>query len=109
MNFVIDEQLPPALAEWIELRGHSARHLQELGLLQAKDHVIWTFCSAPPAVIVTKDEDFVIRRARSVDGPQVLSIRLGNAANDVLIAWLAPRWGEAVRALESGAPLVELR
>ena len=109
MNFVVDEQLPPALAGWIEGRGHTAQHLQDLGLLSAKDQGVWLYCSSPPSVIVTKDEDFVERRSRSAEGPQVLWVRIGNATNDALLTWLSLRWDYAVGALQSGAVVVELR
>ena len=109
MNFVVDEQLPPALATWIVARGHNAQHVRDLGLRNAEDVDIWDHCCTPPSVIVTKDEDFVARRARSDSGPQVLWVRLGNAANDVLLAWLDVRWAGAVGALQTGSTLVELR
>ena len=109
MIFVVDEQLPAALAQWIVDQGYDACHVRDLGLRGAEDEAVWNHCRAPPAIVVTKDEDFVLRRARSADGPQVLWIRLGNATNDILIAWLTFRWHAAILALEAGAPLVELR
>jgi predicted nuclease of predicted toxin-antitoxin system len=109
MNFVIDEQLPPALADWVSAQGHAAVHVRDVGLRAADDMDVWRHCMICGAVVLTKDEDFPTRRNRSEEGPQVLWIRLGNAANDVLLAWLAPRWTEAIEALEGGAPLVELR
>jgi predicted nuclease of predicted toxin-antitoxin system len=36
VRFLVDNQLPKALAEWLE--SHSAEHLLDLGLAQEKDN-----------------------------------------------------------------------
>ena len=41
MRFLIDEQLPPALARMIATRGHVAEHVQDIGLGAAKDARLW--------------------------------------------------------------------
>jgi predicted nuclease of predicted toxin-antitoxin system len=41
MNFVIDAQLPPALARLITSLGHHAVHVEDATLLLANDAAIW--------------------------------------------------------------------
>jgi predicted nuclease of predicted toxin-antitoxin system len=109
MRFLIDAQLPPALALFLGARGHEAKAAREVGLRQAEDPVIWAFAQAGAWVVVTKDEDFAERALRSRQGPQVLWLRIGNSTNAVLFAWLEPLLPAAVRDLQSGYRLVELR
>ncbi|MGH8503949.1 MAG: DUF5615 family PIN-like protein [Gammaproteobacteria bacterium] len=66
MHFLIDAQLPPALARWIEDHGYSARHVFDLGLATASDAAIWSHAAASETVIVTKDEDFARRRGMTL-------------------------------------------
>ena len=66
MNFLVDAQLPPALARWIASQNHQATHVFDLGFHTVDDPVIW-------------------ERA------------------------LAPLWPAAVKRLEQGEKLVELR
>ena len=42
MYFLVDAQLPPALAKWITSQGHSASHVFDVGLEGADDRTIWT-------------------------------------------------------------------
>ena len=62
MRFLVDAQLPPALARRIEALGHSADHVFDSGLTTASDHAIRAHAAKIGAVIVTKDEDFAIHR-----------------------------------------------
>ena len=46
MKFLVDAQLPPALAYWLREAGHEAAHLEDVGLLHAPDGAIWRVCPA---------------------------------------------------------------
>ncbi len=46
MNFLIDAQLPPALARLIISLGHGAVHVEEVGILLATDQAIWNYAVA---------------------------------------------------------------
>ncbi|MGZ8919340.1 MAG: DUF5615 family PIN-like protein [Limisphaerales bacterium] len=109
MRFLVDNQLPKRLADWVRGQGHEAEHLLEIGLAQSKDTPVWQYATAHTAVVVTKDEDYAewVRRGRP--GPQVVWIRLGNATTRELIHWITPLFPVAVLQLESGTRLVELR
>ncbi len=60
MRFLVDAQLPPALARRLEALGHRAEHVADCGLATASDDLIRNFAADNGAVIVTKDEDFAV-------------------------------------------------
>ncbi len=109
MIFLIDQQLPPYLAQWLTERGNEAIHVRSIGLKDADDRRIWDEALARGMTIVTKDEDFSARRARQADGPAIVWLRLGNATSNTLIAWLAPRLDDIEASLNAGASVVEVR
>jgi predicted nuclease of predicted toxin-antitoxin system len=43
MQFLIDAQLPPALARWLSSAGHHAEHVADIGLAGARDGEIWAY------------------------------------------------------------------
>ncbi len=109
MNFLIDSQLPPALACWIAAQGHQATHVVELGLEAADDGVIWEQARQTQAVVVSKDEDFADRWLLHSEGVALVWLRKGNCSNRALLAWLEPVWPEVLKRLEQGETFVELR
>lgn len=68
MRFLIDAQLPPALAKWLLKKGLPAQTAKEAGLRDADDSAIWSYAIANDMTIVTKDEDFA-RLVAIDDGP----------------------------------------
>ena len=108
MKFLIDAQLPPALARWLGDAGHDAVHVHDVGLLAAGDNVIWMRALESGAIVVTKDEDFATRATRTDNGPVVLWLRIGNTSNRSLRAWFDARLPGIVRLVEQGHRLVEI-
>ena len=108
MRFVVDAQLPPALARHLIRMGHVAEHVADLDMLSATDQEIWAFAKRSRAVIVSKDEDFAILSARDRKGPQVVWVRMGNAATRDLLARLERVWDAVEEALKAGERLVEV-
>jgi predicted nuclease of predicted toxin-antitoxin system len=109
LKFIVDAQLPPALARWIESSGHAAQHVFDIGFNSAADPIIWARAISDQSVIVSKDEDFVDQSLLSSAPPQLVWIRKGNCSNRILVEWLSPMWPEVVRRLEAGEKLIELR
>ncbi len=109
MNLLIDAQLPPALATWLIQQGHIAQHIEDVGLRNADDIEIWNYALTSGATIVTKDEDFAERTARTTSAPIIVWLRIGNATNRALLEWLEPRWPRIIALLEAGDRLIEVR
>jgi predicted nuclease of predicted toxin-antitoxin system len=105
--FVIDAQLPPSLAGALRAAGYDAVHLIDLGLVTATDRQIWQEVNLRTAVLVTKDRDFSLLRAASDDGPAILWVRTGNAANRALITQILRALPEIVNAIERGEAIIE--
>ncbi len=109
MRFLIDAQLPPALARHLAALGHGAEHVGDVGLLTASDERIWDHAAATGAALVTKDEDFVTMRALDKRGsPAVIWVRIGNTTKQALIARFAIVFTEIVDALERGETVVQI-
>lgn len=109
MRFLVDAQFPPALAQWLESRGHEAKAVREVGLREADDSVIWTFADQGGWVVVTKDEDFVELVLRHKSGPQVVWLRIGNSTKRVLLAWLEPLLPDMLREIGASQRIVEVK
>jgi predicted nuclease of predicted toxin-antitoxin system len=78
-RFLVDAQLPPALADHLSSIG-----LNRVDLGAASDSVIWAYAKQSEMVLISKDEDFVSTASRSHLGPPVIWVRLGNTTNRVL-------------------------
>jgi predicted nuclease of predicted toxin-antitoxin system len=108
MHFLVDAQLPPALARWLEDNGQMAEHVFDRGMAAASDREIWEYAEATGAIIVTKDEDFAQRRSITSGGPSVLWIRRGNTTRRQLLVWFAPLLPAVIDAFQQGEVLVEI-
>lgn len=109
MKFLVDAQLPPALARWLVEAGFEAQAVREIGLREADDGAIWRHAEATGCAVVTKDEDFALRVQAIEAGPCVVWLRVGNTSNAALRAWFVPRVPQIVALLAQGTRLVEIR
>lgn len=107
-RFLVDAQLPPALAQWLQQQGHQAEHVFHVGLATATDRVIWDQAQAMGAVIVTKDADFALRRVRETGGPQVVWVQRGNVSRRDLLTWFDPLLPAVDVAIQRGEPLIKV-
>ena len=108
MKFIVDAQLPPALAHVLINLGHEAQHVFEIGLAHSEDEAIWRHAENSQAVIVTKDEDFAVRRTMNAAGPIIVWIRLGNSTKQELLRWFSPLFPEILTAINTGENLIEV-
>ena len=108
MRFVVDAQLPPALARWLAVKGHQAEHVADRQMQAASDALIWDYALRQAAVIVTKDEDFAQRKVLTNGGPAVVWIRLPNTRRRDLLAWFETILPDVLSALERGETLIEV-
>lgn len=108
MRLIIDQQLPPVLAEWFRQRGLDAAHVRELGLTDAPDAVVWARAMLDDAVVVSRDEDFA-NLLRDRGGARLVWIRVGNCTNPQLLVMIEENWPAIARRLAQGERLLELR
>ena len=76
MRFIVDKQLPVALARFLDSRGHPTQHVSDLEMDQAKDSYIWEQAAKNQAIVVSKDEDFLHLATRADDNGKFLWVRL---------------------------------
>ena len=108
MKFLIDAQLPPALARCLREAGHEAEHVEDVGLREGDDSAIWAHALQTDAIIVTKDEDFVARSTQAETAPVIVWLRVGNTTNRVLRAWIEQRLPGLIAMVAQGSRLVEV-
>lgn len=108
MRFLVDAQLPPALAKWIGAKGCSAKAVREVGLRESDDGSIRNFAVEGGWILVTKDEEFVRRSLNAPEALQIVWVRLGNCTNWVLFNSLEKLWPQIVRHLQAGRRIVEV-
>jgi predicted nuclease of predicted toxin-antitoxin system len=109
MRFLVDAQLPPALARWLGERGFAATPVRERGLRDSDDGSIWNFATEGGWTVLTKDEDFVARCVSNPAAPPVVWLRIGNCTNRVLFGWLEPLLPEIKTRLNAGEKIIEVR
>ena len=109
MKFLVDAQLPPALAQVLIEAGHQVEHVEAVGLREAGDGAIWRYIISVGAALITKDEDFAALSRSRPDGPAVVWLRIGNTSNRALRDRLSPMLAEIVRLIEAGERLIEIR
>ena len=109
LKFIVDAQLPPALAKWLKTKGAEATAVRDLGLQAASDDEIWRLAASQGAIVVTKDEDFAQLAAADANGPAIVWVRTGNVVNRLLVARFEACWTEIEAHLRAGARVVELR
>jgi len=110
MHFVVDAQLPPALARLLSEHRHTAEHVADIGMRDADDSPIWAYALKHGAVIVTKDEDFPHRQNQSQkDSPVILWLRIANTSRQALLDWFEPLLPRIESLIENGDRLIEVR
>jgi predicted nuclease of predicted toxin-antitoxin system len=105
LRFILDEQLPPRLADWLRKRGHDARHVLEIGMGGATDATVIAVAEERGAVLVTKDADFRLPRRIAVPA---IWLRFGNVSTRLLLERFAQAFDEVEKALANGEMLVEV-
>ncbi|MFZ4072236.1 MAG: DUF5615 family PIN-like protein [Caulobacterales bacterium] len=105
MRFVVDAQLPPALAAWLRAKGHDANHVADLLDARASDRAILDLAAQVGAVIITKDWDFL---DFAPETQAILFVRLGNTTNRALLAAFDVAFPQALTRLESGETIVPI-
>jgi predicted nuclease of predicted toxin-antitoxin system len=103
MRFLLDMNLPPALAEWLREEGHDAVHVGEAGLGDSSDSAIFAHAAVDRRVVVTFDLDFGELAVPGRRHAGVILFRLRTARRDYLRERLRVVITQAGPAIESGA------
>jgi predicted nuclease of predicted toxin-antitoxin system len=109
VKFLIDNQLPFALAKALVSKGHTASHVLDVGLESATDEEIWNYAEENSLVLITKDEDFSRRASLPSASVQVVWVRRGNCRKAVLLSAFDAVFLELEAALKVGDTLIEVR
>ena len=80
-----------------------------MGLDAADDIDVWAYGLRESAVVISKDEDFVVLSARPGDAGRLLWVRLGNCRNTALLAAFDRLHDSIVAAFDAGQRVVEIR
>lgn len=105
----IDAQLSPALAPWLKNTfGIESFSLRYLNMVRLKDRAIFDAARDAGAVVMTKDDDFVLLQERLGPPPQILWVRCGNTSNAYLRRVLQETLLSACELIERGESLVEI-
>jgi predicted nuclease of predicted toxin-antitoxin system len=102
LKFLIDEQLPPALARWIATKGLSAQHVIDIDLGQTSDIDIVSFAQLHDLTLVSKDSDFLWLHAKDPGSFRLVHLAFGNQSNAELLASMEIAWSEIMSALVAG-------
>jgi len=107
VKLYIDQQLPPALAQWLRERLVDAWHVRELGLKDRPNHEIWTRAILDGAVVVSRDSDFALFARQDPRG-RLVWLRFGNCGNAVLFKHFERLWSYIDGRLGAGERVVEV-
>jgi predicted nuclease of predicted toxin-antitoxin system len=106
VRFLVDANLSPRLAEWLQSQGHDATHVFELGLNEAGDRRILEEAANRREILLTVDLDFDEILARSSGRASVLILRLRSTATAIVSRRLQVALAQAAAALEEGAVVI---
>lgn len=109
IEFIVDAQLPVALAKALCDAGYKAEHVVRALKLDAEDSEIWDLAKRKALVILSKDEDFAKRSRQVANPPVVVWLRVGNIRNQALIDWVGKLLPQIVELIEQGEHLIEIR
>ena len=108
MKFLVDSQLPIALAIFLKEIGFEATHVMDVGLEEALDSDIAAYASSRELVIITKDEDFSVLSVLGLCKAPVVCVRLGNCRKAKLLKAFSTSMNLVVERLSAGEMLIEL-
>jgi predicted nuclease of predicted toxin-antitoxin system len=109
VKFLVDNQLPTALARFLTEAGHPSFHVLDIRLDEAQDEVIWTYSQAHDFVLVSKDEDFLHLANRINETGKLLWVRIGNCRKLVLLERFQAQLPRIIQAFVDGYRIIEVR
>jgi predicted nuclease of predicted toxin-antitoxin system len=108
MKFLIDAQLPLALAHFIRWKGTECLHVCDLPLKdRTPDSEIRRICVLEGYILITKDRDFLDTHLLRAIPAKLLLISTGNISNRILLEIMKQNW-QTIKDLFGDARLIEL-
>ena len=80
MKLLLDENLPPRLADVLQSEFSGSIHVHSCGLGSADDEAIWEYARREGFTIVSKDSDMHDLSLVFGNPPKVIWLRLGNCS-----------------------------
>jgi len=108
-SYIVDAQLPPALASMLRKEGFQAIHVTDIMLQDTDDSEIWEHAIKHDLIVVTKDEDFPRSKLQSKVSPRIVWVRIGNTSRKALLEWFKPLIPTIEARLAEGNTLIEIR
>ncbi len=109
MKFLVDNQLPIALARYLASLGVVRKHVFDLGLAESSDNEIWANADRHAYIVISKDEDFCHLANGPLRGARFIWIRLGNCRTKTLLTLMERTWPLIIRDLDAGEQIIEIR
>ncbi|MEM6631631.1 MAG: DUF5615 family PIN-like protein [Bacteroidota bacterium] len=106
MKWLIDEQLPPQLTDWLIEQGEEAIHSKELPYSTDKELSQWAVQQG--YIVVSKDIDLLEWHVRLDPSPSLLYLSLQNIKTSDLINLFRRHWCQLCRTLRKHT-CVEMR
>jgi predicted nuclease of predicted toxin-antitoxin system len=108
VKFLVDNQLPRALATLLGNLGHHAVHVLDIELSQVDDMAIWAFAAQNGYTIISKDADFADLALLAPNEARLIWVRIGNCRKSVLLEAFKNALEKIEQDLEAGETLIEL-
>jgi predicted nuclease of predicted toxin-antitoxin system len=109
VKFLVDNQLPAALAQYLRKRGFDCQHVLEAGLGGALDSEICRQAELQERIVITKDEDFLYFAKQREARIQVIWVRSGNCRTSALLVAFERSWPRIESCLKAGDRIIEIR
>ena len=109
MKFLVDNQLPGALAAYLRKKGIDCEHVLDVGLAGAFDAELCKYATDGGRIIITKDEDFLYVANRPKATFQLVWVRLGNCRTSALLQAFEQVWLKLEESLRAGEHVIEIR
>jgi predicted nuclease of predicted toxin-antitoxin system len=78
MKILVDQNLPPVLADFLQRDFPGSAHVRSVGMRDALDSDLWRYARDEGFTIMSKDADFRQRSFLFGHPPKVIWIRTGN-------------------------------
>jgi len=101
VKFLIDNQLPAALAVYLRKKGVDCQHVLDVGLSGASDADLCRYAA--------EDEDFFYLGSNHKALFQLIWVRLGNCRTAALVSTFEQVWPKLEASLKAGERIIEIR